>query len=522
MSKKIAIFLLSILITTQLTGCALTDYFNKPEKIARFVSHDKVARAENLENSAEVEILDLQNPELTLYLSKSSTAEAKYFANISAETSGRVADIKTIVGTSVKGGETLMTLGNSLSTDMTNLQYQTAIKAFEIASNSQAITNDTSRRSILTSSLGVKTAYESYQNAIKTKNNSEDIYDEQRSGAKSGKNSAKDAREYLEDTIDSLKGTISDLENQKDNIEDTLNQLDPTDPTYQSLSDTLNELESGITEAKTQKNTLKASLESADNGVDQADNALDLLEVSYEAQQDQLEFAIFAAAQQYEIAIKQFEIAANAAELQNLGIQTQVLQLDSAAKIAALSNEQKYIKSPIKGIVTEIEATENNFISPGQVIAKVENPETLLLKTSVNTEELKFLTLNQEVKITQGSKEITGKITAISPSLNTYSKKIEIEITAKNTAQIALRSLVKIRIPIQTNQIFIPLNSLYNNTKGQFIKIIENDKIKYLKVEAGEIINNFIEIKSGIKGNEKVIITPNIILEENESVKATQ
>lgn len=522
MSKKIAIFLLGTLITTQLSGCTATDYisnlFNKPEKIARFVNNDKVARAENLESSPKIEILDLKAPELTLYLNKSASAEAKYFANISAETSGRVASIKTIAGTAVKGGTILMMLGNSLSTDISDIQYQTALQAFEIANNSQAITNDTARRSVLTSSIGVKTAYESYLNAIKTKNNAENIYDEQRSGAKLGKNSAKDAKESLEDSLDKLTDSIATLEKQKNDITTSLSQLNPSDPTYQSLSETLNEIKTGLEDAKTQKITLEKSLESTESGLYQADNGLDLLEVSYEAQQDQLDFAIFAAEKQYEISIKQFEVSANAAELQNLGIQTQVLQLNSAAKIAELSNDQKNIKSPIQGIVTEIQATENNFVAPGQIIAKVENPETLLLKTSVNTKELEFLTLNQEVKITQGSKEITGKITSISPSLNTYSKKIEIEITAKNTAELALRSLVKIQIPIQTNQIFIPLNSLYNNTKGKFVKTIKDNKIKYAEVEVGEIINEFIEIKSGLNGTEKVIITPNIILEENETI----
>ncbi|MDD3862019.1 MAG: efflux RND transporter periplasmic adaptor subunit [Candidatus Gracilibacteria bacterium] len=518
MNKKIAIFLIGILSTTFISGCSFIDNFGKSQKIARFVTDEKIARASIIQPTAEIEILDLSKENLSIILTKSAIATAKDSAYVMPQTNGKVSSMRVSNGSSVNKGTILMTLGDSLSTDISQIQYETALKTLDLSRTSQFITGDSSVRTIEISALGVKTAYESYQNAINSRYNAENIYDEQYSGAKITRNSTKNTKNTLEDTLSKLEKTISSLETQKATILETLDQLTQNDPPYSDLSAAMKEINSLLAEAKTQKSTLESNIKSIKDGLKQADNGLDILEVSFEAQKTQLEFAIFAAEKQYEIAIKQFEISTNAAELQNIGLQTQILQLDSAAKMAELSNNQKNITSPIKGIITELSATKNNFVSLGQPVAKVEDPETLLIKTAVNSKEIEFLTLNQSVDITYGSKKISGKITSINPSINDYTKKINIEITANNTGNIPLGSLVKIEIPITTNQIFIPLNSLYNNNEGQFVKIINDDKVEFVKVEIGEIIGTYIEITSGLKGSEQLVSSPNSTLEENEIV----
>jgi len=77
---------------------------------------------------------------------------------------------------------------------------------------------------------------------------------------------------------------------------------------------------------------------------------------------------------------------------------------------------------------------------------------------------------------------------------------------------------VKIEIPVKTSHIFVPLNSLYNNSEGKFLKLFEDNKVKFTNVTVGEIVGEYIEIKTGLQGTEKVIITPNTLFEENAVV----
>lgn len=512
----------SILIISQLSGCAVSDFFSKTSKIARFPTN-KVARAQTAqasENStpAEVEVFDLSKDIPTLTFTKSAIAQSGEIAYVIPQTSGKVAKIGIKIGDEVKKNTLLITLGDSLATDIAEIQYQTTLKAMELAKDSQIFSDDSAQKTVEVAALGVKTAYESLQNAKKAKQHAEDIYKEQKQSAKYGKETAVDAKDFANSALEKLDKSISSLKEQIANLKDTLSKLDPSDTNYDKLSETLEKLNTALQTAEGQRDTIVFNRETAARGIDQAKTGLDLLDKSFNLQEDQLNFTTTVATNQYEMALHQFELALNGTSIQKIGIDTQILQLNSASQLAKLSKDQRYIKSPISGYVTDIQAEENNFVAPGQPVVKIENPETLLLKTSVNPEESIFLTINQTVEIISGARTISGEITSISPAINNVSQKIEIEITAKNTVKIIPGSLVKIRIPIKTKQIFIPLNSLYNNSQGQFVKIVEDGKIKHIPVTIGEIVGEFMEIKSGLQGNEKIITTPNATFEENESV----
>lgn len=515
MNKKIATFLLICLCVT-LTGCSLTE----AKKIARF--SPKVARAATISTPSEqsIEVFDLSKDSPQISFTKSAIAHSKDIAYVVPQTTGKVTNVRVKLGDKVRQGTTLITLGDSLPTDISEIQYQTALKALDLAQVSELFTDDSAKKTIQTSAIGVKLAYESYENAQRTLDNAEKIYDEQRDSAEIGKSTATDGLNFSSKSLAKLDNAITQLRQKKDVLESELASMDSSNSNYTTISESLAKVEEAIATAEAQKDTVDFSKKTASRGIEQADNGLDLLERSFKAQKDQMEFAIEAAKKQYDMAVKQFGLAANGANLQKLGVQTQVLQLDSASQIAALSNEQKNIKSPITGYVTEIQAQANNFVATGQPVAKVENPAKLTIKTSVNSDEATLLAIGQTVKIQFNSKEIEGTITAISPSLSDTARKINVEIAADNKNEsIIAGSLVKVIFSsTQDSRIFIPLNSLRNSDNDQFVTVIQNNKAHLQNVEIGEIVGDYVEIISGLNGNEIILKTADSFLNEGDSV----
>ncbi|MFA6917211.1 MAG: efflux RND transporter periplasmic adaptor subunit [Candidatus Gracilibacteria bacterium] len=520
MNKKIAIFLLGVLTMTQLSGCAVTDFFSKPEKIARF--SDKIARAQTLDIAPkqEIEVFDLSKDTPTLTFTKSTVAQSQETAYVIPQTSGKVTGIKVKVGDKVKKGTLLFTLGDSLATDIGEIQYQTALKTLDLTRDSGVLTNDSAKQTVQVAALGVKTSYEALQNAKKAKEHANDIYEEQKQGARYGRDSAVDAKAFTASSLDKLEQGIQALEEQISTLSDTLSTLSPSDPNYDKLSENLGKLQEALAAAEGQKATLEFNKENAARGIDQAENGMDLLEESFKLQQDQLTFAIVAATNQYDMALKQFTLSLNGTSMQRLGIDSQILQMDSAVQMAKLSSDQKNIKSPISGFVTDISATENNLVAPGMPIAKIENPEKLSLKTSLNSDEAPFVTTGEKVKIRYGSTEIPGTVTAVSPSFSDTSKKINIEVEAENPNNIIIPgALVKIIFSTKpTNRIFIPLNSLRNNDTQQFVTVIKNKKVSFKNVEIGDIIGDYIEILGGLKGNETILKTADNYINEGDQL----
>ena len=165
--KIVTILLLGITLLTFafLSGCTQ----NNGEKIVR---NTKVARAESSLKEIEIFALGIDTPELNF--SKSATVSANNIAHVTPQTSGKITNIAIKIGDKVKKEDLLISLGDSLNTDMTDLQYQTALDTLNLALESQAITNESVKQSVQMAGIAVQTAYEAYQNALESKESAKD------------------------------------------------------------------------------------------------------------------------------------------------------------------------------------------------------------------------------------------------------------------------------------------------------------------------------------------------------------
>gem|GEM_PF-1285823 len=531
MNKKLISAIILGTIITSLSGCVITDSVNKllgkSTKISRIpASEGKIKRpipvAEAQSPAKEVEVFILGKDAVDIGFVKSGTASSTLVSYITPAVTARIVDINAKMGQKVKKGDLLLTLGDFITTEIADKQYETAQKGLELLKTSQFITDYSSVRNIEIATNGVKLAYESYQNAIETKQNAKNLYDEQADSADIADDMAEDMYSHAKSGYSKLQSSIGTLEDKISILENTLETLPTDDPERASIEEALSSLETALETAEGQVDTVKLAMKQAEYGVDQAENGEDLLDAGYESQMTQLDFAIFAAKTSYENAIKQFEVAVNGMDLQKIGLQGQILQAELGVTSAALNSNQKYITSPIEGTVTSVFSTtkEGSLASPGQILMKIENPEKLSIHTSVNFEESSLIAQGDSVEITGiGIKNpVKGEIISVSPSANDTSKKIDIEIEFTNNKEVIPGSLVKVQFSPKTDKVFIPLNSIYTENLNEYVKIVDSEnKVVAKEITLGDIIGEFVEV-SGLKGNEKIIKSPSASIQEGDKV----
>lgn len=451
----------------------------------------------------EVEIFELGEDIANLNFSKTGTANAQTIVYVSPQVTGKITDINVEVGDTVKEGETLITLGDSLNTDIANLQYLAAKEGLDIVNSTLYLTKQTNLETLKSARSGITSAKESYENSINTKENTDDISDLQIESAQLALEIAKDAYDDLKDDYNDAKDALEDLEDQYDDLESE--QPDATDA--------LEKLQNAIALAETGLKSLKSAKENSKNGIEQAKIGLDQLEENIVLQMDQLDYAINMASLQYGSTVDQLETLQLSAQLQALGVEGQIAQAQSSYDMAKLNKEYQNITSPIAGIVTSVSVEEKNLVSPGQILLQIENLDKISVKTSVNEQEAELLKVDDRVKI-DGE---TGKIISISPTLNQMTKKIDVKI--ETSSNLTPGSFVKVVFSPDTKKsIFVPLNSISIIDGEKIVKTINEDLIvECITVETGQIIDNYIEITNGLKGNE-IIVTSIITLKEGEKI----
>ncbi len=467
----------------------------------------------------EVEIFHVKKENIALNITKTGETSSSSSVYITPQISGKIIDINTELGNYVQKGETLFRLGDSLSTDITNLQYESAIDGLNLTKSSKALTSDSNIESLQSAQLGVLTAKTAYENAVKAKKDSKKIFEDQIESTKLSIKTAEDAYENLEDNIDEAKDTRDDLEDKYDDLSEALKKAQD-EATKLAISEQLKELSKSITQVEAQIDTLKSAKSSASNGLDQAELGLDQVKDTATAQLNQLDSGIETIFLQYKLAQNQLDSLKIGSNLQDLAVDGQILQASSTINALELSIENQTIASPIDGVITSLQAEEDNLVSPGQILAKVENLSQLSVKTSVNPSEAQLINIGDNVTVENDSISSQGTIISISPTLNEISKKIDIEIVLAQSAGITSGEFIKIVFSLDPDdKIFIPLNSVYINEGQKIVKVVDNDLIvNFKEIETGQIIGDYIEVTSGLDGNEKIIGDTLVFLNEGEKI----
>lgn len=448
----IAIFLSTLLATTtilSLTSCSQTD----------------TKTTEPQTNPVkQIEVYRVEVPNKSLVFTKSGQITASEKALIMPQIAGTITDIKVKLGDKVQKGQTLITLGNSLSTDVIDINYQSSLEALDILDTLKLKTDYAAQKDVAATLQGYYSAKAAYENAIKSRDHAEDLYDEQHKYLK-------DHVEYLEDAMDMLE--------KSPNYEDS--------PDYQTVEQTYKQFKS----------------------------QLEQLEIGHDTQDDMTDFGLESAKRGIESALLAVEGVRAKYNLQFLQLDSSVLQATTGSQISKLQSEAKSVKSPISGYVTAISATKNNQVAPGQPLVIVENLENFKINTSINQLEAKYVKPGDTVKIG----ETTGVVYAISPALSDQTNKIDIEIHLTAQSSAISGEFTDITFTPGTNSIFIPLETVSIEDTKYFTKIVTQDnKIKRIEIKTGDIIENYIEVTDGLKPNDIVAIPDTVFLNEGDEV----
>jgi len=457
----------------------------------------------------EVEIFEVGKDIVTLNFSKSGVSSAKSSVYVMPEIAGRITDIKVEVGDNVEENDTLVTLGDSLSTDIADLQLNTAENALNLAVHSQGLTEVAGNQAYYSAQIGIDSAKKAYTSTVQSKNDTIDLFEIQIESAEIGLETIEEAYEDAEDMLEDAEDALEDLEDELDDLEDTENPN----------SDQIAALEAAIEQAEGFVEQAERAEESTENAYDQAELGVDQVETTYYSQINQLNTAIKQSYNQYLLALNQAESANTGAQLQNTGAASQVVQANSGEKAAGLNTSAQKVKAPISGKISQINAEEGNMAAPGQVLIKIDSTGDLTIKTSINASEAKLINTTDKVKVTANNQDFEGEIVSISPSLNEITKKIDIEIEIDDAENLTPGSFVKVHfIVTPSSQIYIPLNSILISDGEKLAKAIEDNKIVYKPIKTGQIIGNYIEVLSGIEDNEKIVKSLTTFIEDGEKV----
>lgn len=291
-----------------------------------------------------------------------------------------------------------------------------------------------------------------------------------------------------------------------------------------AIKQSLNGIDTSIGSNELQLTNTEGQLTQAQLKVKSASNALQQTQNNAQIQLNNLKSQIENSKNLYESSKAQLQGLKAKSYTQTLQSETSVNGVARQVATADAQLANKDVKSPLSGIVTAINVKEGNAVTTGQNVISIESPEETIVETTATEDELTSIAEGSQVVITNNNgEESEGYVS----SINTFSGsnslfKVQIAITNNNGLHNGTLVRLKFQDAEVTSGQFIPMNAVIFKKGHKSVYVINSDNIiEEREIKAGKIVNQSIEIESGLELGDRIAVEGARDLKPGDKVNAS-
>jgi RND family efflux transporter MFP subunit len=198
-----------------------------------------------------------------------------------------------------------------------------------------------------------------------------------------------------------------------------------------------------------------------------------------------------------------------------------IVEADKAAveQYSALVSFEK-VYAPFDGVITARNTDIGDLINSGSAggvktdLFHIAQPETLRVYVNVPEEYSQGIKTGMTADLSLAEfpgRKFQGKLVRTADAINATTRTLLIEIEVANPAGTLLTGSyaeVHLAVPTQASTFLLPVNTLLFRSEGLRVGIVKGGKVALTAVTPGHDFGNEIEIASGLKPDDQVIINP--------------
>ncbi|MGE5701989.1 MAG: efflux RND transporter periplasmic adaptor subunit [Clostridia bacterium] len=184
-------------------------------------------------------------------------------------------------------------------------------------------------------------------------------------------------------------------------------------------------------------------------------------------------------------------------------------QSEADYELAKYNYANLTITAPIDGVIGSLAVTDGNMVNSNNQVAQIINLNSMKVQTAVSESQVGLIRSGQEVTVTVPSLQHStkGKVVSVSPMADA-SKMYPVEIEVAN-ADMKVKGGMVASIELKGNPrqaTVVPREAVLLKNEENYVFVAEDKKAKQVKVQVGESDGERMEIISGLKNGQEVII----------------
>jgi RND family efflux transporter MFP subunit len=211
------------------------------------------------------------------------------------------------------------------------------------------------------------------------------------------------------------------------------------------------------------------------------------------------------------------------------------VEADQAAvqEYSALVSFEK-IYAPFDGVITARNTDIGDLIDSGSSggvktdLFHIAQTQTLRVFVNVPEEYSQGIRVGMPASLILAEfpgREFQGKVVRTADAINVTTRTLLIEVDVDNPSGTLLTGSyaeVHLAIPTQASTLVIPVNTLIFRSEGLHVGVVQDGKAVLTPVTPGHDFGNDIEIVSGLKPNDQIIVNPPDSIVQGQQVQIVQ
>lgn len=215
-------------------------------------------------------------------------------------------------------------------------------------------------------------------------------------------------------------------------------------------------------------------------------------------------------------------LARNAATPETVKEMEEALALAEATRDEArIMQGYTRIESPLAGRITAKMVDRGDFATPGTPLLVIEDGSQLQIETSVPEAMLPAIAPGQifTVQVPAADLTATAMVNEVAPAINPTSRSGRVKLDLEAHPNLRPGQFARVALTTgATETLSVPAKALVRRGQLELLYVVVDSTARLRLVRAGAVINERIEILSGLDGGEMVVVDGQHLLQDGQPV----
>jgi HlyD family secretion protein len=203
-------------------------------------------------------------------------------------------------------------------------------------------------------------------------------------------------------------------------------------------------------------------------------------------------------------------------------LQKNILQKQMQEQQQLLAQTQ--VRAPFAGMLTWLLADEGASVSTGLLVARVSELNNYKVEASLSDFHARALSAGQKVLVEQGNVKLNGEVQTVLPEIQNGTVKLLVTLAEPHHA--ILRNKLRVEVNIVTEQkqnaLLADNGPAFNGRGPQDIFVVRDGVARKTTINIGASDGKAVEILSGVRAGDHLIISDTSRYKDRDSVRVAQ